>query len=200
MRIIVLLVSVMMFCSCQKNKNANPFFQHILQLHFQDVSGADLVKDIGYDCVYALSNMPRPDEFKEFEYGVVKADLYTLDVIFGNHCEDSYYAHYNNPACAEPAPLFPTLMLSGVVDGKYYLEFTEFSVKNEKCSSLDRKITFILTCPYVFGDDKEHEIVTFWKAEKIPLSCYRIEFDDKEITEIEHVFNGLNQATIILDR
>ncbi|MDR2146347.1 MAG: hypothetical protein LBE91_07810 [Tannerella sp.] len=89
------------------------------------------------------------------------------------------------------------------VDGKYYLYFSESSIKVESCSALERTMTLKLTCPYVFGDDKEREIVTFWEAddlERPDMVCYRIEFDGEEITGITHIFNYLYEATIILDR
>ena len=90
----------------------------------------------------------------------------------------------------------------------------------------NEKATFQLSCPYIFGDNKVHDIATWWKPEKIAdawlghrflelaPSCYRIEIDGKEITEITYVSDlPYNQsgsihgqagpysiATIVLDR
>jgi len=145
--------------------------------------------------------MDHPEGFsKENTSGEVKKELYTLDVVFGKKCEDSYYAHYHSGAVF-PAPKFPKLGII-IIDGKYHLSFREQSVKSE-CFATERKITFNLTCPYVFGDEKIHEIATFWKTDKIEsfnIECYKIVFDGKEITEVFDRFNHNFEANIILDR
>ena len=193
MKNVFFLAIVMMCCSCHsKNKfDDGPFFHHSLRLSFQDASGNDLVKGIGVDFT---------DYGPLHDLGRVLPELYTLDVVYDKNCEDVYNAHFSG--CVDPNPLFPKLEM-GIVDNKYYLFFRERSIKNVNCFALDRKITFKLSCPYIFSDDKELEIVTFWNTsniESLSMTCYRIEFCDKEITEIPHVFNGLYEASIILDR
>ncbi|MDR2911434.1 MAG: hypothetical protein LBV47_08775 [Bacteroidales bacterium] len=65
------------------------------------------------------------------------------------------------------------------------------------------KIILRLTCPYLFGDNEAHDIVTWWEPyiyengeESIYAVCYRIEFEGKEITlDGQHY----DVPTIILD-
>ena len=69
-------------------------------------------------------------------------------------------------------------------------------------SPLVEKIIFRLICPYIFGDNEAHDIVTWWELLDFVCnevvysspSCYRMEFDGKEFPVKEQV------ATIILNR
>lgn len=48
-----------------------------------------------------------------------------------------------------------------------------------------------MSCPYIYGNEEEHEIVTYWKlidVDSRPVGynkdlryCYRIEYDGKEL-------------------
>lgn len=39
-----------------------------------------------------------------------------------------------------------------------------------------------MQCPYIFGDEETHELVTYWDlSENIHAKCYRIEFEGQEI-------------------
>jgi len=54
------------------------------------------------------------------------------------------------------------------------------------------KLVYQFTCPYVFGDDVEHTIVSYWKrSESGQMSCYRVELDGKE-------FSVTNEDPLIL--
>ena len=53
----------------------------------------------------------------------------------------------------------------------------------------EKTLTYKLKCPYVFGDEAVHEVVTYWNIPKAKSSvndhyakCYRIEFEGNEIT------------------
>lgn len=202
MKITLLLVIVMLCCSCPKGGDPfnPPDFDHYLCISFQDASGNDLVKGIGFDDSYVLSGMGYPDGYdEENTAGIVKPELYTMGVIFGRECEDGRAPMYKTPDAIYDRQS-PVLGLV-VADGKYYLNLRQFSVKSKKCLVFERTISFKLTCPYVFGDDKEREIVTFWETNNVKsISCYRIKLGNQEITDIIHEFNGLHKATIILDR
>ena len=70
-----------------------------------------------------------------------------------------------------------------------------------------RKLTYKIRCPYVFGDNKEHEFVTYWDlnphiTEVLGLayaSCYRIEYEGKEFTP-QPVRDNYHVGIIVLDR
>ena len=189
-----LTIAIMMFgCQSENNDNisyggVNPVFGHILQLSFQDASGKDLVKGIGYDTTnYGTQN----------NFGSILPELYTLNV----QCEDCCYPESPPGAIYDPSPL-PKLEIN-IVEDKYYLFFSGGIWKGKNCLDLERTITYTLTCPYVFGDDREHEMVTFWKADDLEqpdMDCYGLEFDGKEIPGVTLVFNSLYETTIVLDK
>jgi hypothetical protein len=72
-------------------------------------------------------------------------------------------------------------------------------IENEDCDYLILEAYFTqtykpvifthkLTCSYVFGDNKEHTIVTYWQLHDIKANvktCYRIEVDGKEFPVIQ---------------
>ena len=46
-------------------------------------------------------------------------------------------------------------------------------------------LTYKIKCPYIFGDDAVHELVTYWEIpnERNPSAkCYRITFEGNEVT------------------
>ena len=70
----------------------------------------------------------------------------------------------------------------------------------------EEMITYTLTCPQLFGDDVEHEIVTYWTKETRSLQqdimkCSRVVIDGREITDISYANDEqVSIATIVLDR
>ena len=78
-------------------------------------------------------------------------------------------------------------------------------------------ITYKLIFPFVFGDNKEHIIVSYWHPDEsgtIDQICYRIELDGKEfpvtrepllkyyngVNDIEGTWSEVSVARIVLDR
>jgi len=71
-------------------------------------------------------------------------------------------------------------------------------------------LTYKLKCPYVFGDEAVHEIVTYWDIPKtksgdgsVYAKCNRIEFEGKVITPITYEYSlnkyvYISYATIVL--
>ncbi|MDR2910387.1 MAG: hypothetical protein LBV47_03350 [Bacteroidales bacterium] len=59
------------------------------------------------------------------------------------------------------------------------------------------KVIFRLTCPYLFGDNEAHDIITWWElsGETFAANCYRMEFEGNEF----NVKEGYAK-TVILDR
>ena len=190
-----------------------PFYKHLLFINFQDASGNDLVK--GSEFIWN-SELGMRD--------TVKPKFYTLDIIF----EDGI----PNPWKPEPAPMvdvgngtqvplyildvqYPRLYLAKTITPLKSVEkalwfetssYRDISVPEALLyeeSLLAEKIIFRLTCPYIFNDNKAHDIVTWWKldtdenGELISLyaKCYCVEYGGKEFPVSEESI-----ATIILDR
>ena len=172
-----------------------PFSLQQLLLSFQDKSGNDLVKGIGFWSNYWLAFNPVDStrlvytgtEGGETDaWGVVNSELYTLEYAFnGIPYDKNILADYD----WEKPPLGfrrgkPFSKKYPELNGNYdYLFFNTVSRTG--------KITFKLSCPYLFGDDAVHDIDTWWKYEEdieFPI-CYRIEFGGKEITEITYIYD-----------
>ena len=76
--------------------------------------------------------------------------------------------------------------------------------KIENKIPFSEKITFTLKCPYPFGNNSAHEIVTWWKPYNMfrgGTICYHIEFEGKIITEFQYdtEINCFSIATIVLE-
>jgi hypothetical protein len=66
-----------------------------------------------------------------------------------------------------------------------------YSLSMDRCPG-QKLITYKLKCPYVFGDEEIHELVTYWeilkKEEKwddAAAKCILIEFEGKEIIPMQ---------------
>lgn len=198
--IICLLLPLVMMNSCKTEKNEYPFTGYNLFLSIQDIWGNDLVEGIEYD----------PDRLPAWG-PFVNRDLYQLEYVYPDPCMDVFELHKNSGA-AIPDEYVPLLKVFGSLydanfsedydfdDNDYtFLVFHVFS-NTRKCD-VAKKLTVKLKCPYVFGDNAVHEIVTYWEpVSKIVNKCYRIEFDGKTNTEIEYSQpGGISRATVILD-
>ena len=189
-----------------------PFYQHHLILSFQDASGNDLVKGIGFD-------VWQPGEIyitgvEDDSGGEIKRELYTLEIEFEDEVPNVW-----KPAPASLINGFPAYILTERVpvmglckgwsdynhvelNGNYdYLSFGTQSYKDMDIPFAE-KITFKLTCPYLFSDNEAHEIVTWWKLyiEETGVQntiCYRVEFGGKEFITNNKVFSV---ATVVFDR
>jgi len=154
-----------------------------LGLSFQDASGNDLVKGIGLEGWSV--GMPIEDDL----YYLVKDSLYTLDIILSEPCKNWDNKIYNVPARPgfEPITNHPTLGMNIYDNGYCYLTSDFFRVPVNECPE-EKILTYKLKCPYVFGDEAVHELVTYWDIPKKKIlssyyaKCYRIEFEGKEIT------------------
>ena len=205
----------------------NSLYQHSIWISFQDASGNDLTEGIGCNL---NGKVDENGEVSVLDYetrklvkvkiddlgGWVKPELYTLEYV--------YEEGIPNPWKPEPKPYvtyhehYPDLYLYKGLDlpkkfrdynylwfdtGSYrYTGFPEallygWSIEE---APFAEKIIFRLTCPYLFGDDAEHDIVTWWE----PLFgnntiCSRVEYDGKECL-LEGGEESYPIATIILDR
>ena len=200
--IVLLTVVAVTLCNCFKNDNIfndvdfDQMYQHDLLLSFQDVWDYDLVKGIEYD-------YGEIDGVQYEWWGWVKRDLYTLEVLYPDEIKNPVkpdsplYTKYENRYLG---------LIKDWATGYDYLRLTTPSYRAYYDSHSNRyiavpfveKITFRLTCHYLFGDDVAHDIVTWWELYEeegfIPTPiCYRIEIDGKEYSVGESQI-----ATIVL--
>jgi len=140
-----------------------------LGLNFQDGAGNDLVEGIGLE-----------------EWGHVIPDLYVLDIILSEPCENWDNEVYNTPARPgfRPTAYRPQFVMQRYTDDCYLTN--RFGVPVGDCPE-EKILTYKLKVPYVFGDEAVHEIVTYWDIPKKKsdyayyAKCNRIEFEGKEI-------------------
>ena len=164
------LVIMTSFLSCDKSSQEPNLVFYNLALNFQDTLGNDLVNGIKLD---KGSNF---NSEEQTESGYVKKDLYTLNIIASQPCEDVIYAKTKHFI-----PDDPQLGMKRSNDC-YYLT-SDFSLFANDCPE-EKKLTYRLKCPSVFGDDVEYEFVTYWEVPVLhnkfaKALCNRIEFEGK---------------------
>jgi len=184
---IVFSVSSMLLIGCTQRKDADSiidYWYNTILFSVQDISGNDLVKGIEFD--WWQSDL-EPDE--EFAVGGgVKSELYSLDIVFPDPSMDPFeqYKAMNSSPDIILDDFIPKRLLLKKINGYSYLGVQPTSIRHnfldwKVCYPPAGMLTFKLRCPYVFGDNAEHEIVTYWKPyTQILNDCYRVEFDGKE--------------------
>ena len=202
---LMVLLAVVVAVSCKKNDETynveyREYF-YSLYLSFQDAAGNDLVKGIGFQ---SFGN----DTEDESDRGAVKSDLYTSEVVFPNHWQSQSLRHREVHFVKGKAlkKAYPALKYSDYD----YLSFMVYGLAVQYYYGIvvrvpfAEKITFKLKCPYIFGDEVEHELVTWWKEktkeeERYSIAlCYRIELGGKEFTEINYSDDGyVSMATVV---
>ena len=205
LKLIGLLTLVMIdFTSCDKifDRHEPEFVVYNLDLSLRDASGNDLVKGIGLG-----EWIPRNIPEEQAQSGTVKDDLYVLDIIVSEPCWNWDNNIYNTPARPgfEPDVNRPKLVMSKY-NGYYYLT-NDFSVPVNDCPE-EKKLTYKLKCPYVFGDEAVHEFVTYWDIPKSNYAhtferfakCNRIEFEGNEIIPTPMDKNEQSYAATIIIR
>jgi len=183
----IILLSLTSLCifSCELFYSPHDPQPYVLFLSFQDEAGHDLVKGIEFDNWYK-ETMP---------VGPVKSNLYTIKLESPNPC---------NTGKAELILYSPSSGWFDPYTDYNYLEIypTVSSITYKKGCKYDTRITILLKCPFIFGDDKEHEIVTHWFVKdtrsSTRIKCLRIELDGKENTHIKDIPSSGSLATLIL--
>lgn len=144
---LLLSIFALSFASCDKAGFHDPYDIYHLALFFQDASGNDLVEGIELD----LQNIHH--DLSLSYGGPVHPDLYTLRWKFPDQCEDLHVGEN---------PLRLMTARAKYNGNRNCVLFSLASEKRAKCSNAIGCITIWLTCPYIFGDNKEHEIETWW--------------------------------------
>lgn len=166
-------------------------------LSFTDAEGNDILKDIpnnklGGHLVYLDENSWA---------GEILPELYKLAVVM-----PEYSYQYNTPNTHNQLGL----SVNGLGDSHYLL-------LGESSSPLKSNIEIIthkLVCPYIFNDDNQHIIVTYWQPNQnvheswiledgtsAINECYRITVDGKEypVTQEKYANATISTTRIILD-
>ena len=182
-----------MCISCgEKDENLccmNDSYQYLLWLGFHDTSGNDLLE--GTESIWHDGK------------STTKPEYYTLDILYAKGNANSEY-----PRIYLFEGWLPSPDISNLVYSKYLMLE---AVGERETSNFSEKIIFRLTCPYLFGDNETHDIVTLWKLEKNDRhpKCYLVEFDNKEFSVENMVMKDANgivevmkypAATIILNK
>lgn len=186
---IILAFAAMMLMGCEEStlsgvNDARPTDRYWLAVSFKDASGNDLVAPLKEE----IMNNP---------------NVYQLDVILSNPHESWDNTIYN--VRAKPGLFIPdvrrpyfsiakyddssvrTISPSGeeFIDGDYSL-FSDFSIP--AINGLQNSLTYIITCPTIFGDNTKHEIVVFWDEDPAPLmdafkhpECRSAIFEGKDV-------------------
>ena len=179
------------------------FYLYMLSISFQDVSGNDLVDGIGFNVW--VSDGVSVTGGKDDSHGIVKHNLYTLEYVYEDGIPNTWKADTTPtyiPDIPDPYIEFVRTYKEPERNDNYcYLSFSNYSLKidSDFKEIFAEKITIKLKCSYIFSDNEEHEIVTWWKIlnEKRAM-CDRIEFEGKEFTV--KTTNGYQSATLGFDR
>jgi hypothetical protein len=202
---LLMLTFVISTCSNEERKDFKkggiyPNIEHFLLLSFQDTSGNNLVEGIG-----VVNSECSPDS----TWCNVQPDLYSLEVIypesafdiFKYHLENNYF--YPSSGCKLSClnDIFPTLTVFNTRNSKNILEGDNLAiyVLSFRPDNVEM-LTYMLSCPYIFGDDKVHEIVSYWRTPEDSMNdrcraCYRVVIDGKEFTEL--AYDNLEQNSLV---
>ena len=179
-------LSIFALClGCAKSErllNSPVPYNYTLLLHFQDAFGTDILKEIPVQDSSSLGYFIVED--KDGWIGSVQSDLYKLEVV---GIPELFFVPENN---------FKDVwykLLINKLDGCHYLVFQTDSSPYHQLAEV---ITFKFTCPYIFNDTIEHNIVTYWDPDGlfIPsgisrrIECNRIEIDGIEWQVEQKIF------------
>ena len=220
--------AVTKLCRCRATEDtytipsiSNPYYHHSLWLSFQDDSGNDLMKGIGFDTW--SSEVAGLVTGGEDDYGgPVKSELFTLEYVFEDGIPNVWDSWVDHMGVLHE--YYPTMTLQkdrayeewmqDLIAGSFDYNYLRFDTQSRKYvgvpeallygSSISicdfaEKIIFRLTCPYIFGNDKAHDIITWWSplGENLAV-CYSVEYGGKEFPIEGNV--SYQFATIILNK
>ena len=177
----LLALIIINFSSCDLIFDHEPdTIAYNLDLSFQDSSGHDLVKGIGLEEWCCPTDMPE----EQAQWGSVKRDLYVLDIIASQPCQDLITAR--RPGVFHDPDVDHFRLGMNKLNNNYYFTI-EFGLLVKNCPN-EKMLTYKLKCPYVFGDEAVHEFVTYWDIPKIRnkstyAKCNRIEFEGRVFTQ-----------------
>ena len=192
----VLILTMLTLNGCNKDEGSSKGeignYQHMLWLSFQDASGNDLIEG---------SEFISTKDVKLHD--TIPPEYYTLEYVYEKGIPNPWKPDHNPNAIYNVR--YPRLYLAEMIPQlplNHNYNYLWFDAKSVYPDYFAEKIIFRLACPYIFGDNEAHDIVTWWERYKYANGdssiygvCYRIEYDDKEFTVEERLV-----ATIIVDR
>jgi len=159
-RFILLLSSFLMisFLGCNKDGGLPPYI-YDLKISFENSSGDNLVKGLKYDPTTAVTMRDGARfQIQRVEYKQMMQGKYSL---------------------SPDEPLWIEIKDNG--DESLFM-------RNITFDHVTPTITHRLICPHIFGDDKEHVIVSYWeRTPNYESRCLKVTFDGKEspVTNVE---------------
>jgi hypothetical protein len=174
--IIVLAVSAFSLSSCgfAGGIELKDQMQYNISFVFQDAEGNNLAEGIDLED-WTPVDVPK----EQATFGQVVSD-YKLDIILSKQSDkfNSTNEYYH-----------PILIYTKTDDciciGNNLILYTGLAEPQNK-------LTYHITCPYIFGDEEIHVITTYWKElgnkhnATYLAECYMVEFDGQTITDIRH--------------
>ena len=159
-KLLIFLLLTILACGCGKTEPDDSFGSirnfrrnyYYFWLSIHDISGNDKFAGIGYSS---------PNESSGVK--VINPSLYKFDI-------QPIIPSRSVKVELQNADELALLKLNDTE----YVPIMAFSHKDYKAT----EITFKFTCPYVFGDTKEHLITTYWSWEE-GISIYDIKMDGK---------------------
>lgn len=193
-------------------ENGQTMYDYVLTIGIKDASGNDLVATLKGDRWV-------PERETSPWRGQINPEDYKLEILLSNPNEaydNSIYA--NRVSIVDGSPLFirdskdlehlrPTFRLAQYGDDYRWLPYFDnktlqyydfdrqyylLSTFSDGCGNgLQDHLTYRFSCPSIFGDDNEHEIVAYWAEEDVKYTssemqqfpkCIKVLFDEKEVT------------------
>lgn len=122
---------------CESKEDSYPPISYGYHLAFIDEKGNDLIDGIGTSSDSSKRLMLRE---KDYSYKLVKPGV-----------KDDFTA--------------PRYIYVGNVDGYTVLEIVDMLWEGYRYDRKPEELTRTLVCPSIFGDEKEHSIISYWKYE-----------------------------------
>ena len=174
-QILVLLLVVVTFSSCHKREGYvyATSCTYFIDINFRDSLGNDLVASLA-----------------EGQEGRIDPELYRLDIL----SQDGEIIEHDRRSGPTIRPFFTInefdvryQLNNNLKKGRNYLE--QQLIVPAETYVLQQKLTYIIICPSIFGDNLSHEVITYWdfskeditpplKKEKFP-ECYGVIYEDQ---------------------
>ena len=191
MRSLLLIIMLAMFVlGCNHKVGPGTTRDYILLLNIKDALGEEKLRNIPLD---ELDNFPGA---LEMGHGYVSPEAYKLTVVMPDMC--AKYAESSDKNRYSPK--------LWVVEIEQHLYILLMDRSPLRCPAVET-ITYKLFCPYIFGDDREHIIVSSWRPNSLAISdntCFHITLDGNVLPvtqgKLPNSTKDLSIAWVVLGR
>ena len=174
-RTMALLIAAIFIFSCNKDDYSTAGFVHNLHICVQDKSGNDRIAGIEADTVYSEN---------DYWGGFIKEQLFSLYVTYPKNKNRMTFS--GRPVDKIPRTRLEVAKWGDALDNYHFLHI------GTGTSTRITEIAYKLTCPYIFGDNAEHTITSYWKlrsgTSSLFYDCTRIKMDGKEFPVTQEPF------------